>query len=82
MRRDQHVRGIPKWIIFGEWLRIRHIQCGTTNLFGIQSFDESCLVDDLAPCDVSDVSATGVSGVENFEFRSGEEVSRCFAVEC
>ena len=75
--RNQAIRRIPQRIIFRQRLRICNIEGGAADLLGLESLDESCLVDDLAAGDVGYEGTRWVAGVEELEFWGGEEVG-CF----
>ena len=81
MRRDQNIGCIPQWVVARQWLRIRHIECCAADLFRFESFDESRLINHLATRNIGNVGARRVAGIEDLEFRRGEEVGCFFAEE-
>lgn len=77
VRRDQHIRGRPKWVIRRKRFRIRNIErCAADELL-VKGLYEGGLIDDLAAGNVGDESAARVRLVEERELVGREEVCCC-----
>ena len=80
VRRDEHIGSIPKRVISRQRLWVRHIKSRAADELLLEGADESGLIDDLAACDVGDISSGRVGLVEKGELWGREEVGRFFPV--
>lgn len=86
---DDDIFGVPQRVIFGQWLRVCHVEGGAGQRLIVQGLDQRGLVDDRSTGNVDDECAFGAFlpglelwgigcwGGEEGEFFLAEEMSRC-----